>query len=57
MEWERAGGPCVLGETAAPQYKPATLETGAGVKVPAFVAAGDRIVVNTKTGDFVRRAK
>jgi hypothetical protein len=40
---ERAGGPCVLGQASAngdgrTRYKPATLETGAGVKVPAFVA-------------------
>ncbi|HZR41138.1 MAG TPA: elongation factor P, partial [Ktedonobacteraceae bacterium] len=37
--------------------KPATLETGATVNVPLFVNPGDRIRVDTRTGQYVERAK
>jgi len=47
--------PHVKGETAAPQYKPAVLETGATVSVPPFVNSGDSITVDTATGNFVKR--
>jgi len=53
----KQAAPSMSGETAAPQYKACVLETGAGCKVPTFVVAGDRVVVNTKTGDFVKRIK
>jgi elongation factor P len=36
--------------------KPATLETGATVKVPLFVDVGDRVRVDTRSGDYVSRA-
>lgn len=48
--------PHIKGETQAPQYKPATLETGAAVSVPPFVVAGDSIIVDTADGSFVKRA-
>ena len=36
--------------------KPATLETGAEIKVPLFVNEGDRIRVDTRTGEYMERA-
>ena len=36
--------------------KPATLETGATVRVPLFVNVGDRVKVQTETGDYMSRA-
>jgi elongation factor P len=49
--------PGVKGDTASGGgYKPATLETGAEVKVPLFVNIGDRIKVDTRSGEYVERA-
>jgi elongation factor P len=42
--------------TASAQVKPATLETGLVVQVPPFVNEGDRIRVNTETGEYQSRA-
>lgn len=36
--------------------KPATLETGAVVNVPLFINLGDRIVIDTRTGQYTSRA-
>lgn len=44
------------GQTASSSGKPATLETGLVVTVPTFIEAGDKIKVNTDTGDYVERA-
>ena len=49
--------PEVKGATATAQTKPATLETGLVVNVPAFVNIGDRIRVDTGTGKYLERAK
>lgn len=46
----------VKGQTAAGGGKPATLETGIRVIVPTFVTIGEKIKVNTETGDYVERA-
>ena len=46
----------VKGQTASGSGKPAQLETGIRVIVPTFVNTGDRIKVNTETGDYVERA-
>lgn len=46
----------VKGQTATGSGKPATLETGITVTVPQFVNAGEKIKVNTGTGDYVERA-
>ena len=46
----------VKGQTAAGSGKPAELETGLRVTVPPFVNIGDRIKVNTETGEYVERA-
>ena len=42
--------PGIKGATAAAQVKPATLETGLVVTVPAFVNTGDVVRINTETG-------
>lgn len=49
--------PGVRGDTATGGSKPATLETGAVVQVPLFVNVGDVIRVDTRTGEYVDRAK
>lgn len=48
--------PTMRGETAAPSYKPAVLAGGLKLKVPPFVGPGERVVVDTSSGEFVRRA-
>ena len=37
--------------------KPATVETGAEIKVPLFINEGDKIVIDTRTGEYLERAK
>src|SRR6516225_4904172 len=49
--------PSVKGATAAAQYKPATLETGAKITVPPFISIGDVIQVDTRSGEYLSRAK
>jgi elongation factor P len=49
--------PGVRGDTANNVTKPATLETGAVVNVPLFVNPGDKIRIDTRTGQYVERAK
>jgi len=48
--------PGFKGNTATNVLKPATIETGAEVKVPIFIKEGDKIVVDTRTGEYVERA-
>jgi elongation factor P len=47
--------PGVKGDTASGGSKPAVLETGATVQVPLFVEAGNRIKVDTRSGEYVER--
>jgi elongation factor P len=47
--------PAIKGATASAQLKPARLETGLVVQVPPFVNIGDRIRVNTETGEYQSR--
>lgn len=49
--------PGVKGNSATNIYKPAKLENELQVKVPLFIKAGDKIVVDTRTGEYVERAK
>jgi elongation factor P len=49
--------PGVRGDTANNVTKPAILETGASINVPLFVNPGDRIRVDTRTGQYVARVK
>jgi len=48
--------PGLKGDTSGGGGKPATLETGAIVRVPLFVQIGETIKVNTRTGEYVSRA-
>lgn len=48
--------PSIKGATAAARTKPATLETGHVVQVPEHVGEGDRLKVDTRTGEFLGRA-
>ncbi|OSM02494.1 elongation factor P [Magnetofaba australis] len=49
--------PGIKGDTVSGATKPATLETGKVVKVPLFVEEGERIRVDTRTGEYMERAK
>ncbi len=49
--------PGVRGDTSGGGNKPATLETGAVVKVPLFIDIGDLLKIDTRTGEYVSRAK
>ncbi len=49
--------PNFKGDTAAGGGKPATLETGIVVTVPMFVLTGEYVVVDTRTGEYIERAK
>ncbi|MDR1217888.1 MAG: elongation factor P [Oscillospiraceae bacterium] len=49
--------PGVRGDTATNVTKAATVETGAEVKVPLFIEEGERIRVDTRTGEYLERAK
>ena len=48
--------PVLRGGTAAPSYKSAVLENGMKIQVPPFISAGERIIVTTEDGAYVRRA-
>ena len=47
----------VKGDTATNVTKPATVETGAEIKVPLFINEGDKIQIDTRTGEYLGRAK
>ena len=49
--------PGVRGDTASGATKPATVETGTVVKVPLFVEQGEFVRIDTRTGEYVSRAK
>lgn len=49
--------PGFKGDTATNVTKPATVETGAEIKVPLFINEGDKIVIDTRTGEYLERAK
>ena len=49
--------PGLKGDTATGGTKPATLETGAVVQVPLFVVEGEPIRVDTRTGQYLERAR
>ena len=48
--------PGVRGDTATNVTKPATLETGAEIRIPLFITEGDMIRVDTRTGEYMERA-
>ena len=49
--------PGFKGDTATGTTKPATLETGATIKVPLFINEGDVLRIDTRTGEYLERAK
>jgi elongation factor P len=49
--------PGLKGDTATNTLKPAKVETGAEIRVPLFVNTGDRVKIDTRTGDYVERVK
>ena len=45
----------IKGQTAASSYKPALLENGLNVQVPPFIENGDRIIVDTRTIEYIKK--
>jgi elongation factor P len=48
--------PTVKGQTASSSYKPATASNGLRVMIPPYMSAGEKIIVDTTSGEYVRRA-
>jgi elongation factor P len=48
--------PGIQGDTSKAGMKPAVLESGVTIRVPLFVSSGDRVRVDTRTGEYVSRA-
>jgi elongation factor P len=48
--------PTVKGQTASSSYKPAKANNGVRIMIPPYMGVGERIVVDTTTGEYVRRA-
>ena len=49
--------PGLKGNTATNATKPATVETGAEIRVPLFISEGEKIKIDTRTATYVERAK
>jgi len=49
--------PAVKGDTSTSALKYATVETGVEIKVPIFINQGDKVKVDTRTGDYIERVK
>ncbi len=49
--------PGVKGDTATNTLKPATIETGAEIRVPLFINQGDTVKIDARTGDYMERVK
>ncbi len=49
--------PTVKGQTASSSYKPSTVDNGLRIMVPPYMSAGEKIVVNTETLEYVKRAE
>ncbi|NCB52577.1 MAG: elongation factor P [Clostridia bacterium] len=49
--------PGFAGNTATNATKPATVETGAEIKVPLFISEGDKVKIDTRSGEYLERAK
>jgi elongation factor P len=45
----------IKGQTAASSYKPATLDSGLKINVPPFVESGDKIILDTRTLEYVKK--
>ena len=49
--------PAVKGDTSTNAMKNATVETGVEIKVPLFINQGDKVKIDTRTGDYIERVK
>lgn len=49
--------PGIKGDTATNTFKPATIDTGAEIRVPLFIDTGEKIKINTEKGEYVERVK
>jgi elongation factor P len=49
--------PGIKGDTATRTLKAATIQTGARVQVPLFIDIGERVKIDTRTGEYIERAK
>ncbi|MEM9618682.1 MAG: elongation factor P [Pseudomonadota bacterium] len=49
--------PTVKGQTASSSYKPSTVDNGLRIMVPPYMSAGEKIIVNTETLEYVKRAE
>ncbi len=49
--------PGLAGDTATRTLKPATIDTGAEIRVPLFVNIGDKVRINTESGEYMERVK
>ncbi|MBL7846967.1 MAG: elongation factor P [Cyclobacteriaceae bacterium] len=49
--------PGIAGDTATRTLKPATIETGAEIRVPLFINTGDNVKIDTHTGEYIERVK
>ena len=49
--------PTVKGQTASSSYKPAIANNGVRIMIPPYMGVGERIIVDTTTGEYVRRAE
>ena len=47
----------IKGQTASSSYKPATLENGINIMVPPFINTGDKIILDTRTLEYVKKIK
>ncbi len=47
----------IKGQTASASYKPATLENGINIMVPPFISSGDKIILDTRTLEYVKKIK
>ena len=47
----------IKGQTASSSYKPATLENGINIMVPPFIVSGDKIILDTRNLEYVKKVK
>jgi elongation factor P len=47
----------IKGQTASSSYKPATLENGINITVPPFINSGDKIVLDTRNLEYIKKVK
>ena len=47
----------IKGQTASASYKPATLENGVKIMVPPFINSGDKIILDTRTLEYIKKTK